>query len=89
VTDVVRAVTVEGPLTKASAPVATPMVLPTGLSPQDLLERLRKMKDYRNWAVAENLPRQNILDEATLKAWLSRSGYDPKLSRHVFPALAS
>jgi len=61
----------------------TPLILEKGMSPELLLSKLRKMKDYNTTMVAQGTP-HHCSTEPQVKLWLVRSGYDHRLSEKVF-----
>jgi hypothetical protein len=61
----------------------TPLILPTDETAADLKTRLHRIKSYRTWALEQGFS-HHVLTEGQLKEWLSRSGYEPKLSKEVF-----
>lgn len=61
----------------------TPMVLERNLPMAELMAKFQRAKDYNR-----TMPGHQTTEDQW-KLWLVRSGYDPKLSRHVFPSLAS
>ena len=65
----------------------TPIILEKNLPMDELMSKLRRAKDY-NTTMRTQAP-HHCTTENQWKVWLIRSGYDHKLSRHVFPSLAS
>jgi hypothetical protein len=53
------------------------------MSPELLLSKLRRMKDYNRTMVAQGTP-HHCSTEPQVKLWLVRSGYDHRLSEKVF-----
>jgi hypothetical protein len=66
----------------------TPLILPKDMTQAELLDRLRKARDYNSYQRSLGQP-HHCTSEPQIKLWLVRSSYDHRLSRHVFPSLAS
>ena len=59
----------------------TPMVLPSGLTKEELKARLTRMKEYRIWAKG-HCPKM-VVSDPELRLWLVRSQYNPELAKEV------
>lgn len=66
----------------------TPIVLEKNLPMVELMARFQRAKDYNAYQTRIG-QLHHVTTEDTWKLWLVRSGIDHKLSRHIFPALAS